>query len=231
MTRGMALFTKGKIIPFTISHVIMFVPMIMASRIMMREESICTIFKWFMAKESGRIFQGTNWNFLSLWTRLTSIVGYLSQFPKTGHNELRHVLIGGLDVDPNGRPFILYGHGRGAWAGIDRTWRLAIGDPASGKWSTYDAPHGGPITVQNNGHIIIWGNIISVSKDTARTWINKDKLRNYGLGGVSLVNNGQSKARFVAHDTWGEVKDGEKWRNRKVFLWGEQGFITQADEP
>jgi hypothetical protein len=144
--------------------------------------------------------------------------------PKTGHGKVIAVRSGGFDVGPKGRVYLVYGHGRGRGGSIDRKWTVAIGDPSSGKWLTHEAPQGGQLTVEKDGSLKLWGDRIAVSQDGGRSWETGAALREQGLSGVALVYNGRPEARVVAHDP--RPKDPAGWQNRKIFLWGEEGFIT-----
>ncbi len=150
---------------------------------------------------------------------------FLSNPPK-GEGNVRKILFSGFDVDEAGRPYIVFGHGKGPNGRIDRSWELAIGDSKNNNWSFKKLPHGGQLTIEKDGSLRLWSSKVKQSHDQGKSWKTMSTIKRGGFSGISLVVNGRANARVVGYDPWRETKDYSK---RKVFLWGDQGFITSKN--
>ena len=150
---------------------------------------------------------------------------------KKGLNQVLNVEVNDVAFDEEGRVYVGYRFGHGRFTSTWRITRLAILQPGTGYTtkvfpfgSDYDTmgKWGWAMNVSRPGHLTVYGDRLRVSDDFGDTWQDEGAWADVPMEDPSRVSQAHPEALLMAASPRGEAP----YRQRNVYLWGEEGFIT-----
>jgi hypothetical protein len=143
--------------------------------------------------------------------------------PSVGKGSLIKVHHFRYDTDAADNPYILFSYGQTKSGRKNRQNLLAIANRDQGRFAFQKAPRFGVLAVKGReGFSILHPRHLYVTLDSGKTWAAQDGGFDAPVSRLTPLSNPHPDARILAT----ESRPFSNKRRIKLFLWGDQGFVT-----